>query len=123
MGLYSCSSNKVHPAGSQFYLLGHNRDIEYYSDSAYCINAQGDSIQLHACHHMQGSQYFRYDLNTQQMKSSSAEQNCMEADEAGAKILIKPCNANEQRQKWKWGRVNASNLRNWTNVGAKLLNQ
>jgi polypeptide N-acetylgalactosaminyltransferase len=121
MGLYACASNKVHPTGSQYYFLGHNRDIEYYSDSAYCIDAQGGNLQLSSCHHQQGSQYFRYDLSTQQLKSTSAEQRCIEADATGSNMSIKPCNSENGRQKWRWGRVNEANLKNWTNVGAKIL--
>lgn len=121
MGLYFCSPNKVHPSGHQHYFLGHNRDIEFYSDSAYCIEPRGDRLELHACHHKQQGQYFRYDLDTQQIKSGVLEHKCLEADETTNKALVKPCNANEVKQKWKWGHENVDNLRNWRKVGARIL--
>lgn len=121
MGLYHCSQNKLHPAGHQHYFLGHNRDIEFYSDAAYCIESQGGRIELHACHHRQQSQYFRYDLNTQQIKNGVKEKKCLEADEGASKVHIKPCDSNNVNQKWTWGKINESNLMNWKNVGAPIL--
>lgn len=81
MGIYFCGSNKRNPGGHQHFLFGHHRDLEYYSDSAYCIDTRGDKLELHACHHQQGTQYFRYDLDTQQMKTGPSENKCLEADE------------------------------------------
>lgn len=121
MGLYGCNYNKKHPGGSQFYFLGHNRDLEYYSDSAYCIDAGSNKLELHACHHKQGGQYFRYDIDTQQMKHRPNEKNCMEADAGASRVYIKPCDNQNINQKWKWGSINEENLRNWEGVGAKIL--
>lgn len=121
MGMYYCSNNKVHPSGHQHYFLGHNRDIEFYSDSAYCIEPSGDKIQLHACHHQQGNQYFRFDPDTQQIKTGKNEKKCLEADESTGKVHVKSCDSSELKQKWKWGFVNEDNVRNWNTVGAKIL--
>lgn len=102
-------------------MLGHHRDIEYYSDSAYCMDSRSGKVELHACTHHQGSQYFRYDLETKQMKVREIEKQCLETDADGAKILIVSCNPAEIKQKWEWGHVNEENLRNWQSVGAKML--
>ena len=121
LGLYRCSFNKKRPSGHQHYFLGHHRDIEFYSDAAYCIDSYGTTVRLGACHHKQGGQYFRYDLDTQQMYSQPSEKKCLEADPTSQKILIKSCDSNEIKQKWKWGEVNEDNLRNWNKCGAKIL--
>ena len=121
MGLYFCSGNRIHPSGHQHYFLGHHRDIEFYSDAAYCIEAVGQKLELHACHHEQRSQYFRYDLETQQLMNGVKEKRCLEVDDSGSKILIKNCDSNEVKQKWRWGHVNEDNLRNWKNAGARIL--
>lgn len=121
MGMYYCSPNKLYPTGHQHYFLGHHRDIEFYSDAAYCIETRGDKIELHACHHQQGSQYFHYDLDTQQLKNGVQEKNCLEANDSGDKVSIKQCKVDEPKQKWKWGRVNEDNLRKWKSVGARIL--
>jgi Ricin-type beta-trefoil lectin domain len=120
-GLYSCSHNLASPHGSQFFFLGHNRDIEYYTDSAYCLENYGSKLEVHACHHQQGKQYFRYNLDTQQMFAGVKETKCLEADDGNAKVAIKICDSNEIKQKWKWGKVYEENLRNWANVGAKII--
>lgn len=121
LGLYRCSNNKVHPSGHQHYFLGHHRDIEFYSDAAYCIESYGSSVRLAACHHQQGGQYFRYDVDTQQMFSQPSENKCLEADSSSQKILLRPCNSQETKQKWKWGHIDEDNLRNWKSRGAKIL--
>lgn len=121
MGLYFCSGNKVQPAGHQHYFLGHNRDIEFYSDAAYCIEPQGEKLELHACSHHQRGQYFRYDLDTKQMKNGVKEHKCLEADESISKVLVKPCDNNNVMQKWTWGKLNEENLKNWKSVGAKII--
>lgn len=118
--LYSCTSDRRFPTGTQYFLLGHNRDIEYYTDSAYCIENTGKVLEIHACHHQQGSQYFRYDLDTQQMKNGPSEKKCLQANLETRKIEIKNCDSNEVKQKWKWGKHNEENLKNWDNVGAKI---
>lgn len=118
MGLYFCSNNKVYPSGHQHYFLGHNRDIEFYSDAAYCIEARNEKLELVACHHQQGAQYFRYDVETQQIFNGRNEDKCLEASDT--KVFAKPCDANNQLQKWKWGSMNEENLRNWKQVGAKI---
>ena len=81
----------------------------------------GSKIEVGTCHHQQGSQYFHYDLDSQQMKVGSNEKNCLEADEANSKILVKACDKNESKQKWTWGKLFEDNLKNWDKVGAKKL--
>lgn len=118
IGMYYCHSNRVYPSGHQHYFLGHNRDIEFYSDAAYCIEPRNGRVELVACHHQQGAQYFRYDVESQQMFCGKNEDTCLEAGDI--KLVTKPCDANNKFQKWKWGSVNEENLRNWKVVGAKI---
>jgi len=82
----------------------------------------GGVLQLHACNHQQGTQYFRYDLHTQQMRAGPDETMCLEADESSGKISVKSCNGQEVKQKWKWGHINEENLNNWEDVGAPIKN-
>lgn len=121
VGFYSCSHDRRYPHGSQFFFLGHHRDIEYYTDSAYCMEHGGSRLEIHACHHQQGSQYFRYDLDTQQIMIDPKGKKCLEADDASNKIQINKCNSSEQKQKWTWAKVYEDNLRNWENVGAEII--
>jgi len=122
MELRGCSGEREHPGGSQHFFLGHHHDIEFYSDSAYCIDAGPYHIELHACHHKQGKQFFRYDLETQQIFSGSSKEKCLELDKGPKTIIIATkCDANNIKQKWKWGHVNEENLRDWKNKGAKIL--
>jgi len=120
MGLYHCSAKRTRPSGNQHFYLGHNKDLEYYSDSAYCIQSYGGTIQLHGCTHQQGPQYFRYDLFTQQIKVGNDELQCLEADENSGKVNVKSCSKHEVKQKWKFGHINEDNLENWSNSGAAL---
>lgn len=46
---------------------------------------------------------------------------CLEVDSSTNKIVFRKCDVNEVKQKWKWGKHFEDNLRNWENVGAKLL--
>lgn len=55
MGLYYCSTKRTRPSGNQHFYLGYHKDIEFYSDSAYCVQNYGGTIQLHACTHQQVS--------------------------------------------------------------------
>jgi hypothetical protein len=121
VGFYSCSHDRRYPHGSQYFFLGHHRDIEYYSDSAYCLHNSGNRIEVHACSHQQGSQYFRYDVDTQLMYVGNDEKNCMHADETKSKIVVKPCDKDDVNQRWKWGKIYEENLRNWDKVGAKKM--
>jgi hypothetical protein len=54
------------------------------------------------------------------MKVGNDEKNCLEADDAKNKILVKPCN-DDEKQKWTWGETFDENLRNWNTVGAKRM--
>lgn len=55
------------------------------------------------------------------MKVGVDEKNCLEADNVKDKVLVKTCDSNEAKQKWKWGKMYEDNLRNWDNVGAKKM--
>lgn len=120
MVLYYCSPNKLYPSGHQHYSLGQYKEIIYYADAAYCIEPVGDSIQLHACHHMHGNQYIRYDLDTQQLRHKTDESKCLQASDDGSSVVLRKCNDSEKKQKWKWGHVDEALLRNWENEGAKI---
>jgi polypeptide N-acetylgalactosaminyltransferase len=80
----------------------------------------GETIQLHACTHQHGNQYFRYDLHTQQIRAGPDETSCLEADESNGKISVTSCNGQEVKQKWKWGHMNEANLNNWDALGAPI---
>lgn len=120
MGMYYCSQDRRHPGGSQHFSLGQYKEIVYYGDAAYCIEPVHGTLQLHACQRRQQNQYFRYDLDTQQLKHRKDEKKCLEVSTDGNKVGIADCDSNEQRQKWKWGHVDEEKLRNWENEGVTL---
>lgn len=55
------------------------------------------------------------------MKNRETEQRCLEANQDTGKVQITNCDDNEIKQKWKWGKINEDNLKNWKTVGAKML--
>lgn len=118
--MYSCNHNRKHPSGSQFFFLGQYKEIIYYGDSAYCIQPQGEKLQLHACQHRQKGQYFKYDLDTQQIKHPEGETACIEAGDGGQFPVMKKCDPNEVKQKWIWGTINEDNVRNWDSLNVKF---
>lgn len=125
LNLYGCADDLKNPQRTQFFTLRHFRDIEL-KGTMFCLD-QNENGQLttNVCHHMQANQYFRYDLETQQIYHGSvARDECLEMDpnkvEDGA-IFFSKCDEESVYQKWKFASVNETALRGWTMYGRAIL--
>lgn len=79
------------------------------------------AFQTFACHGGQGNQYFRYDLDTQQIYHSvKRNRHCVEAEVKTQSVFVTHCDVARIEQKWVWGFVNETNIRNWLHYGSKI---
>lgn len=121
LGLYPCASDLENPHDTQFFTLRHFRDIEL-KNTMFCFDRNEKGMLLTSiCHHHQGNQYFRYDMDTQQLRfGGDINDECLDMDiektEEGAVFLSK-CDENSLSQKWKFGFMNETALRTWTVSG------
>lgn len=78
-------------------------------------------IVTQGCHNSQGNQYFRYDLDTKHIYHGGVSNNrCIEADIGTQTVYVTTCDPLKDAQKWKWGFVNETNIRNWLTYGSKI---
>lgn len=79
------------------------------------------------CHHSQGNQYFRYDLETKQIFHGSKGRNeCLDMDESkteAGSVFIAKCDGNSLTQKWSWGFLNETALESWPSFGTEILDK
>lgn len=125
-GLFQCADDLKNPQKTQFFTLRHFRDIEL-KGTIFCLDqSENGALTTTVCHQMQGNQYFRYDLESQQIFHGTASRDeCLEMDpvkmDIGAVFLAK-CDENSELQKWNFGWKNETMLREWTRYGAEILN-
>lgn len=94
----------------------------------HCLDIYGPGeqreLKLEKCHYGQGAQYFRYDLNTKQIFHSSLYMNrCVEIDTGTYRVFETACNSTKNTQKFEWGFVNETNVRNWLTYGSKIVDE
>lgn len=53
---------------------------------------------------------------------SQKNNHCVEADISTQTLYVTLCDPQKDAQKWKWGFVNETNIRNWLTYGAKIGN-
>lgn len=79
------------------------------------------------CHHSQGNQYFRYNLDTQQIHhGSKSRHECIEMDESrtdAGSVYYTKCNENTLTQKWRWAVVNETALGDWAAYGSEIIDE
>lgn len=81
-------------------------------------------VRTGGCHNGQGNQYFRYDLDTKQIfHGPKRNHHCVEADIEAQSVFVVPCEVGKATQKWKWGFVNETNIRNWLSYGSKIVDE
>lgn len=79
---------------------------------------------LYACKFNQDNQYFRYDFDTQQIYSGrKRDNNCIDMDPKLKTVFIAKCHESKQSQKWNWGFVNETMLKNWADFGKPILDE
>lgn len=126
-GIYYCGGNKVRPQDNQHLTLRFYRDIALPS-MQLCLdaNAPGDKkpIVTQGCHSGQGNQYFRYDLDSLHIHHGTYSNNqCVEADIGTQTVYVTKCDSQKDSQKWKWGFVNETNIRNWLTYGSRIVSE
>lgn len=127
LGLFYCADDLANPQNTQFFTLRHYRDIEL-KGTMFCLDQDDTGTLLTGiCHHAQGNQYFRYNLQTKQIyHGSKVRAECVDMDEtkteAGAVFLSK-CDENSLSQKWNWGVVNETALASWVIFGTEIIDK
>lgn len=85
------------------------------------------ALVMGICHHSQGNQYFRYNLDTQQIHHGSSERDeCIEMDESrtdAGSVYFTKCNENLPSQKWHWAVVNEEALADWAAYGREIIDE
>lgn len=124
-GVYYCGHNKKRPQDNQHFTLRYYRDIAM-PNMQDCFDSYGvgdkRELKTHGCHNGQGNQYFRYDLKTMQIHHGSVRnQFCVEVDVSTQSVFVTRCVDGKLTQKWKWGFVNETNVRNWLHYGSKIV--
>ncbi|XP_070508754.1 N-acetylgalactosaminyltransferase 6-like [Chironomus tepperi] len=121
LGLYPCAADLENPHDTQFFTLRHFRDIEI-KNTMFCLDKNEKGMLLtNICHHHQGNQYFRYDMDTQQIRfGGDINDECLDMDIEKTEndaIFLSKCDENSLTQKWKFGMMNETALRTWTVSG------
>lgn len=96
-----------------------------FAGTMFCFDQDGDgALVTGICHNSQGNQYFRYNLDTQQIHHASSERDeCLEMDESrtdAGSVYITKCNENLLTQKWNWAVVNETALNDWAAYGVEI---
>lgn len=125
LGLFYCADDLKEPQTAQFFTLRHYRDIEI-KGTMFCFdqNQKGDLITS-ICHHVQGNQYFRYNLKTRQIFHGNRDRDeCLDMDESKTEkgsVFLAQCNDTSLTQKWLWGFSNETALEHWLDFGSEII--
>lgn len=123
IGLYQCKSpnDLKKPQFRQVFLLRQHRDINV--DLAYddCLDHNNGKIILWNCGFKQENQYFRYDLDTKQIFCGPIRNHlCVDVEVKSKHLIATKCDGMKNSQKWNWGSVNETMLRNWSEYGKPI---
>lgn len=127
LGLFHCADDLAKPQHAQFFTLRHFRDIEL-KGTMFCLDQdENGALSTAICHHAQGNQYFRYDLDTKQIHHGSLNRDeCVDMDAAQSDVntvFLSKCDENAISQKWNWGFVNETALKSWTKFGTEIIDK
>lgn len=107
--LLPCDEDLMYPKLQQKWALSHFRDLH---SNSHCLELQQQKpkaeIWLWQCHHHAGNQFWSYDTNTTQIVhgQSRAHRLCLEAQLETKTVIADLCDAESQRQRWKFGYAN-----------------
>lgn len=122
--MFLCGGNRARPQDNQHFTLRFYRDIAA-PDMQMCWDSYGEGekrdINMGGCHHGQGNQYFRFDLDTLQIfHGPLRNQHCVEADLPSQSVYVTKCDATKKTQRWNFGFVNETAIRNWLSYGSAI---
>lgn len=124
IGIYPCKDNLEKPGYRQNFRLRNHRDIYIEDTNTDCFDFNHGKVLLYSCKFLQDNQYFRYDLDTKQIFCGRKRDNkCIELNLKKQTLNVSPCDAKKITQKWKWGFVNETMLRNWADFGKPILDK
>lgn len=104
--------------------LRNHRDISIEDSNSDCFDVNSGKIIVYACKFGQENQYFRYDLETQQIFCGPKRKNqCIDMDPRLKTVFVAPCAAKKKTQMWKWGFSNETMLTNWAKYGKEILDK
>ncbi|KAG5671672.1 hypothetical protein PVAND_001860 [Polypedilum vanderplanki] len=120
-----CGYNMKHPHEYQFFILRHFRDIQIRGRSDCIVNSiHGNSFTYRHCHYNQADQYFRYNIDTHQIYWGPKRNNmCLDVDEENNIIITNVCDSKKALQKFVFGSIHLSMLKDWLGNGAKILDE
>jgi polypeptide N-acetylgalactosaminyltransferase len=124
IGLYSCKSpnNLTKIEYRQYFILRQHRDIVVENSNSECFDVNYGKVNTMSCAFQQGDQYFRYNIDTFQIFSGPLRYNqCIDSDVKKRTVFLARCNETKRTQKWRWGFVNETMVRNWTVYGKRIL--
>jgi hypothetical protein len=124
VGLYPCKGDLNNTGYRQTFALRAYRDILIEDSNTECLDISRGKVLLYPCKFNQENQYFRYDLNTKQIFcGKKRDNNCIEMDPKMKTLFVAKCYENKNTQKWNWGFVNETMLRNWGKFGKPILDK
>lgn len=116
ISLYLCNdSNLKKPNELQNWKLTWHKNLRLWARDE-CLQ---ENIFVDFCRHDERSdhQKWKYDINTKQLESFWENKWCLTADiDREKKLFTRPCNASDMSQKWTWGNVNETALKNFENI-------
>lgn len=81
-------------------------------------------VLVFPCKFNQENQYFRYDIDSQQIFCGpKRDNNCIDIDMKTKLLIVTNCSSEKVTQKWVWGFHNETMLRNWANFGKAIIDE
>jgi hypothetical protein len=122
--LRKCKENFTFPGDQQTFHLRETRDIFFVDSDDKCLKIKDKEVWCDYCEKQNTAQYFRYDVGTKQIFCGFKRDNkCIQADTNQKKLFVGDCHRDEISQKWNWGFVNETMLRNWVDYGKNILDE
>lgn len=95
--------------------------FDSYGDSKMVNGQPRKDVRTGGCHHGQGNQYFRYDLDTKQLLHGPIRnKNCVEVDIPTQSVYVTTCDTSRVQQRWQFGFTNETAIRSWLTYGSAI---
>lgn len=119
IGLYECDLNSETPKNEQSFILDFHRHItRNHTDD--CVDYNG--VILYTCEYYNHTlQLWKYDTKRKWLISANKNgSDCITANLTGTMLnntlYMSPCNLTNQNQKWEFGYVNETAMKNYENI-------
>jgi hypothetical protein len=127
LGLFHCADDLENPQQAQFFTLRYYRDVEL-KGTMFCLDQdENGRLSTAICHHAQGNQYFRYNMDSRQIFHGSKDRReCVDMNPSqisANSVFLTKCDEDSLSQKWIWGFMNETALRNWVTSGSDIIDK